>query len=144
MKNIILTTLTLLVMGIFLTINPVIAGDRLKVYEMAESGMTIKFIMTPEEIASGDAENERLAAIREAFSNSLLERLIVFEIGESGQIISFPMTVEEIAADDAENVRLAAIRKAKSKEQKKQAVTYELGESSNLIEFPEKTPDSLN
>jgi hypothetical protein len=135
MKNIILTTFAFLVMAIFLIIDPVIAGDRFKVFEMAESGAIIEFKMTPEEIAAENAENERWAAIREAHINSLKERLNVFEMGESGQTVSFPMTLEEIANEDAENVRMAAIRKAKSGEQKKQAVTYESGESGDLIEF---------
>ena len=143
MKNIILSTFTLLVIGIFLTINPVIAGDRFKVYETAESGVTIDFKMTLEEIAAEDAENVRLAGIRESLSYSPQERLNVFTMGESGQTISFQMTVNEIAAEDAENVRLAAIRKIKSEEQKEQTVTYESGESGDLIEFPAKTPDSM-
>ena len=57
MKNMILITFILLVMGIFLTIDPVIAGDRFKIYELAESGVTIEFKMSPEEIAAEDAEN---------------------------------------------------------------------------------------
>jgi hypothetical protein len=140
MKNIIIKSFTLLVLVIFWTINPVNAGDRFKVYEMAESGIIIKFIMTPEEIAAKDAENARLAAIKEAQSNSAQERLKVYEIGESGNTISFPMTVEEIAAEDAENTRFAAIRKAKDTEQKKRTVIFTLAESGNSIEFPVKTP----
>ena len=135
MKNIILTSFTLLAMGIFLTIDPVIAGDRFKVYEEAESGTTIEFKMTPEEITAEDVDNARLAAVREAHSNSPKERLNLFEMGESGQTVTFPMTAAEIDAEDAENVRLAGIRKVKSEEQKKQAVTYESGESGDLIEF---------
>ena len=101
MKNLILTKFTLLVMGIFLTIDPVIAGDRFKVYEMAESELTIEFKMTPEEIAAEDTENERLAAIREADNSSPQERFNVFEMGD-GETVSFPMTVEEIAVEDNE------------------------------------------
>ncbi|MDX1707862.1 MAG: hypothetical protein R3274_04635 [Desulfobacterales bacterium] len=144
MKNVILATFTLLVMGIFLSIDPVIAGVRYKVYELAESGMTIEFKKSPEEIAADDVENARRAAIREADNNRPQERLNIFEMGESGQTVSFPKTVEEIATEDNENVRLAAIRKAKSEEQKKQAVIYELGEGGDLIEFPVKTHDSSN
>ena len=90
MKNIILSTFTLLVIGIFLTINPVIAGDRFKVYETAESGVTIDFKMTLEEIAAEDAENVRLAAIRKIKSEEQKEQTVTYESGESGDLIEFP------------------------------------------------------
>jgi O-acetyl-ADP-ribose deacetylase (regulator of RNase III) len=141
MKNIIVAAFTLLVIGAFFTMNPVFAGDRVKVYEMAESGITIEFKMTPEEIAAEDTENARLAALREANKNNPRKRVKVFEMGESGQIVSFPMTAEEIAAEDAENARQAAIRKTKSEEPKKQVVIYELAESGIAIEFPVETSD---
>ena len=134
MKNIILTVFTFLIIGIFLAIDPVFAGDRFKTYELAESGFTIEFKMTPEEIAAKDAENARMAAIIEADSNRPQEKLSLFEMIE--------MTVEKIASEHNENVRLAAVRKATSETQQKQAAIYELSESGGLIEFPLKTPDS--
>ena len=134
MKNMILITFILLVMGIFLTIDPVIAGDRFKVYELAESGVTIEFKMSPEEIAAEDAENARLAAIREANSNRSQERLNEIEMGEGGTI-SFPMSVEEIAAENSKNARRAAITEARSKKREDQVVTYELPDGGPLIEF---------
>jgi hypothetical protein len=141
MKNIIVTTFILLAVSIFVTINPAFAGGRVKVYEMAESGIIIEFKMIPEEIAAEDAENAGLAALREANNNNPQKRVKVFEMGESGRNVSFPMTAEEIAAEDTENTRLAAIRKEKSEEQKKQVVTYELAESGISVEFPVETPD---
>jgi hypothetical protein len=141
MKNIIITTFTVLAMGLLLTNNPTFASDRVKVYEMAESGITIEFKMTPEEIAAEDAENARVAALREANNKNPRKKVKVFEMGESGQSLSFPMTAKEIAAEDAANTRAAAIRKAKSKEQKKQVAIYDLAESGILIEFPVETPD---
>jgi hypothetical protein len=139
MKNIIVTTFTLLVIGMFLTINPAFAGDRVKVYEMAESGITIEFKMTAEEIAAEDTENTKQAAFKEAAKNNSRQRFKVYEMAESGQTVSFPMTAEEIAAEDAENARFADIRKAKPEEHKKQVVIFELAESGASIEFPVKT-----
>lgn len=139
MKNIIVTTFTLLVIGMFLTIHPAFAGDRVKVYQMAESGTTIEFEMTPEEIAAEDAAKAERAVLREANKNNPQKRVKVFEMGESGQSVSFPNTAEEIAAEDTENDRLAAIQKAKSEEQKKQVVTYEFAESGVSVAFPVKT-----
>ena len=43
MKNTFVTAFTLLAMGMLLIINPAFAGDRVKVYEMAESGALIEF-----------------------------------------------------------------------------------------------------
>lgn len=143
MKNIILKAFTLLAIGILLTINPAFAGDRVKVYEMAESGVTIEFPMTAEEIAAEDAENAKRAARKQAANNDNTQRLKIYEMAESGQTIAFPMTAEEIAADDAENARRAARRKAKSEEPHKQVVIFELAESGVKIEFPVETSDDV-
>ena len=43
MKNIVLTAFTLMVMGIFIAMNSAFAGDRINVFEMAESGIFIEF-----------------------------------------------------------------------------------------------------
>jgi hypothetical protein len=141
MKNVIVTTFTLLAVGMFFTITPAFAGDRVKVYEMAESDITIEFKMTPEEIAAEDAENAKLATLRKANKNNPEKRVKVFDMGESGQTVSFPMTAEEIAAEDAENARVVAVRKTKSTKPKKQVVIYELAESGISIEFPVETFD---
>ena len=141
MKNTSITVFTLLAIGMVLTINPALAGDRVKFHEMAESGITIEFEMTFEESAAEDAEHAGLTALREASNNNPPKSVKVFEMGESGQSASFPMTAEEISAKDSENARLAAIRKARSDEQKKQIVTYELAESGMPLEFAVETPD---
>ena len=141
MKNIIVTAFTVLVLGMFLTIHPAFAEDRVKVYEMAESGTTIEFKMTPEETAAEDAKKLELTALREANNNKPQKRVKVFEMGESGQIVTFSMTAVEIAAEDTENARLATIRKVKSEKQKKHVITYELAESGISVEFPVETSD---
>ena len=143
MKNIIVAVFTLMSMGIFFTINPAFAGDRVKAYEMAESGITIEFRMTPEEIAAEDAENAKKAARKKAAKNNSRQRFKVYEMAESGQTFSFPMTSEEIAAEDAENDRRAAIRKSKSEQPKKQVVIFELAESGVIIEFPVETSSKV-
>jgi len=91
MKNIVVTAFALMSMGIFFTINPAFAGDRVKAYEMAESGITIEFPMTPEEIAAEDAENDRRAAIRKSKSVEQKKQVVIFELAESGVIIEFPV-----------------------------------------------------
>ena len=143
MKNIIVTAFTFIIMGIFFTINPAFAGDRVKAFEMAESGITIEFSMTPMEIAAEDAENTKQVAFKEESKNNPLQRLKIYEMAESGQTFAFPMTPEEIADKDAENARIAAINKTKSEEPKRQVVIFELSESGIIIEFPVKTSDKF-
>lgn len=84
--------------------------------------------MTPHEIAAEDAENDRLAALREAKLKKPKKRMQIFEMGESGQTVEFPMTPDEIAAEEAENDRLAARREAKLKRPKKRVVKFELAD----------------
>lgn len=140
MKITVVTAFALMVMGSFLIINPAVAEDRVKVFEMAESGITIEFKMTPEEIAAEDAERAKQAARKETSGNNSQPRMNVYEMAESGQTFSFPMTPEEIAAEDAQNVNLVAINKRKSEAQRKQVIIFELAESGEIIEFPVKTP----
>jgi len=136
MKNIIVILGSILTFGIFIINSSAIAEQRVKVFELAESGQTIEFLMTPHEIAAEDAENDRLAALREAKLKKPKKRMQIFEMGESGQTVEFPMTPDEIAAEDAENDRLAALREVKLKKPKKRVVEFELAESGIIIEFP--------
>jgi hypothetical protein len=126
MKNIIIILGSILTLGILIFNSSAIAEQRVKVFELAESG-------TPQEIAAEDAENDRLAALREAKLKKPKKRMQIFEMGESGQTVEFPMTPDAIAADDAENDRLTALQEAK---QKKCVAEFELAESGVIIEFP--------
>ena len=143
MNNITTTVWALLAMGIFFIINPAFAGDRVEIYELPESGITIEFPMTAAEIAAEDAEIAKRAARKQATRNNNPQRVNVYEMGESGQTFTFLMTAEEIAAADAENARRAALRKAKSAEPQRQVVVFELAESGVIIEFPVKTSDKF-
>lgn len=62
MKNIIVITYTLAFLGLFLTVNPALAEDRVKVYEMAESGIAVEFpVQTPDRVVP-DAITEKIIA----------------------------------------------------------------------------------
>ena len=141
MKKIILITFTILAVGLLYTINPLFAADRVKVYETGESGGTIEFKMTAEEIAAEDRANAKLAAIEEARGNKPVKRVKAIEMGESGTGVLFPMTAAEIAAEDAESAKLTAIRKTRSTGSKRHVVRHEIAESGDYIEFPVTTPD---
>ena len=54
---------------------------------MGESGQTLSFPLTAEEIAAGDAEDAKLATFRRVNSGKLKNRVIVLELAESSQTI---------------------------------------------------------
>ena len=136
MKNVIIIIAILSTLGTFLKISQAVEEKQVMVIEMGESGQTVEFPMSPEEVAADSSENARLAAIRQAKLKKPEERKRVIEMGESGQTVEFPMGPEEIASEDAANARLAAIRQAGLKKPRKQGATFELAESGALIEFP--------
>lgn len=59
-----LTTLTTVAMALLLTINIAEAEEKVKVFELAESGQTIAFPMSVEEIAAEQAQKGGPIAIR--------------------------------------------------------------------------------
>ena len=144
MKNVIIIIAILSTLGIFLRISQASEEKRVIVIEMGESGQTVEFPMSPKEIAAENAENARLAALRQAKLKKPEERKQLIEMGESGQTVEFPMSLKEITAEDAENSRFAAIRQARLKEPQRQVVTFELAESGILIEFPVNSSENQN
>jgi len=124
----------------FVMLNPVFAGERIRIFEMGESGAVIEFPMTPDEIAAEDAAYGQLIAAskKSAFRNN--DNLKFFEMGEGGQMVAFPMTAAEITAANAENARLAAVKSANTGTSTEPGVRFELSESGQIIEFP--APDS--
>lgn len=133
--NNLISFIIMMTLGIFVTFNAAIAAERVKVFELAESGMVIEFPMTAAEIAAEDAERERLAAVRAARSAEPEERLEKIELAESGEVYEFPMTAAEIAAEDTENTRRAAMLGKNSNSVKAPVVVFELAESGQRIEF---------
>ena len=140
MRKVILTAINILAMVIIVSINIASAEERHIVIEMGESGQTVSFPMTPEEIASVNADNARLVQSGALKSQQSAPRFKTIEMGESGQIISFLMTPEEMAAEDAEKRRLSEIRR-KSYVDDRKTIAYETAESGMLIEFPERVSE---
>ena len=136
MKNITIILGSILTIGLFIVSGSAIAEQRVKIFEMGESGQTVEFPMSSEEIAAEDAEKERLAALQEAKLKKPKKRMQIIEMGESGQTVEFHMTPEEIAVEDAENERLSEVREAKLEMPQKCMEEYELAESGIIIEFP--------
>ena len=124
------------VVALTLTWGLATAGEKMKVYEMGESGQTVEFKMTAAEIA---AENARSAAINAANHQKSNAGLLVIEMGESGQKVSFPMSAEEIQRAALRDAREAARRTArKNMRANKPNVPVdecELCESGEIITF---------
>jgi hypothetical protein len=133
-KYIIILGIMFITVGI--TVNPAVAVETHRIYEMGESGQTVSFPMTAEEFAAEHSERERLSAIREIKAQKPKQRQRVFEMGESSQIVSFPMTAQEIADEDANIARPKALYDSKPSKVRGEVITFELAESGEIIEFP--------
>ena len=129
-------SILVMVMAVTLTAGLATAGEKMKVYEMGESGQTVEFKMTAAEIA---AEKARSAAINTANHQKLNAGLLVIEMGESGQNVSFPMSAEEIQRTALREAQEAAQRTAqKNMRANKPNVPVEeceLCESGEIITF---------
>jgi hypothetical protein len=136
MKNNLIYIFAIIFAATFFTINSAGAGERVRVFEMEESGITIKFPMTLDEIAAQDAAYDKLISASKKSVAGSKNQVIVFEMGEGGQTVAFPMTAEEITAVNAENARLAAIKATRTTAPPEPVVRFELGESGYIIEFP--------
>lgn len=134
MKKITTKILSILVLTLLITVTTVAAAERVKVFELAESGVNITFPMTSEEIYAEDAEKARLNSMREANVTKSEKRHHIFEMAESGQTISYPMSAGEIAAKDAEMVKLN-VSAIKINKPKMRVIQFELAESGEVIEF---------
>ncbi len=129
-------SILVMVMAATLTAGLATAGEKMKVYEMGESGQTVAFKMTAAEIA---AENARSAAINAANHQKSNAGLLVIEMGESGENVSFPMSAEEIQRTARREAQEAAQRTAqKNMRANKPNVPVEeceLCESGEIITF---------
>ncbi len=142
MKTLYLIVSITLTIGFSFETRPAIAENRVKIYELAESGQTFEFPMKPAEIAYEDTTNARHTAIRQAKLFEPEKRLKVIEMGESGQTVVFPMNSKEIAAEDAERARLAALRKTAIDSRSRVAESFELAESGITIDFQIPQPEA--
>ena len=134
MRKIILTTISILSLLSMVSINSVAAEEKYIVFEMGESGQTVSFPMTSQEIAASEADNAKLMKIGTLISQAITQSFITYEMAESGQTFSFPMDPEEIAAEDIAIPLLSDISN-KSTANERQPVSYEMAESGILIEF---------
>ncbi len=132
-------SILVMVMAVTLTAGLATAGQNLKVYEMGESGQTVAFKMTAEEITAENAENARLAAINADNRQKSKTGFLVIEMGESGENISFPMSAEEIQRTALKEAQEAAQRTAqkniKANKPNVPVEECELCESGEIITF---------
>ena len=89
--------------------NQTITGEtdqRLKIFEMGESGQAVSFPMTEKEIAAEDAHKVPPRAVHDLKATRDGRKTIIFELAESGQTIEFPeenveVFIEDVAGTDA-------------------------------------------
>ncbi len=113
------------------------AGEKVRVFELGETGITIEFPMTPGEIASEAATNGRFIAASPKNVDRVSNNVIVYEMGEGGHIVEFEATVEEIAAKEAEDARLADFRAKRFMAIPLPAGDrFEMAENGSYIVFP--------
>ena len=131
--NIIKFVVTLLAL---LFVTGTAAADRVRVFELAESGYRIEFPMTPAEIESEKSRDAVVTASGRKNDTKPKEYVKVFEMGEGGHTITFSMTAAETATEIAAKARLEAIRAAKVVKPKPRVDVFELAESGITFEFP--------
>ena len=135
MKNNIFNIFAITFLAIFFTFSTAGAGERVKVFEMGESGFTVEFPMTPAEIAAEEDANGKIIAGSKISAPGSNNNVKVFEMGEGGHTVAFPISAEEIAVLNGENARLAAAKAARLATIQEPVVRFELAESGHFIEF---------
>ena len=118
------------VLAVTLTCGLATAGEKMKAYEMGETGQVVLFPMTPQEIA---AEAALLAAIKRSEIEAPMVK--TFELAESGETITFPMSAEEIRAAKA---AMTEVKSVQAEQTDAAVAEYELAESGCIICFPKK------
>jgi hypothetical protein len=125
------------VAAVALTCGLATAGEKMKTYEMGESGQVVMFLMTPQEIVAENAKNPRRTALKKPEATGPM--MITYELAESGEVITFPMTAEEIEAAGKKAAEKAAKRSASEHEKVKNpnvvVEEYELCECGKIISF---------
>lgn len=137
MNTKLIKTIFVTAMAMILTCGLSSAGERMKAIEMGESGQTVLFRMSPEEIAAEDAEAARIAALIASKPKEPMTE--TYEMAESGEAITFPMSAEEIKIAEGREAERAAKRAAsKLKNPNKPNVVveeFELCECGEIITF---------
>ena len=135
-KKLMITIVMVFVLAMSLASHPATAEERWKVFEMGESGQTVAFKLTAEEIT---AEKARLAAINADNHQKSKVRLLVIEMGESGENVSFPISAEEIQKtalrEAQETAKRTAQKNIKANKRNVPVEGCELCESGQIINF---------
>jgi hypothetical protein len=128
-----------LALALVVVFNPAQAAERFKAFELAESGQTVYFLMSAEEIAIEKAQGARQEVLLETIRPKPIPRFKVFEMGEGGHTVAFRLTPEESAAMEAENRDRAPSHSTRAETSKPQTAGVELAESGQMIAFPHPT-----
>lgn len=135
MKSRILAIVVFFAIGGYATNGLSMVEKRITTYEMPESGQTISFPMTEEEIAAEDAKIARRKVAQRTMTKKIQKRVMKIEMGESGQIITFPMIKEEITIEDDRNPKSEKLKHKAENKPTRRFERFEMPESGNYIYF---------
>jgi hypothetical protein len=129
MKNVILISVITLIIGLALILSDAVAEQRIITFEMGESGQTVSFPMSPEEIIFADMVAAYAKTLKNTGNTKRKKWVNRIELPESGQYLEFPMTDEEIRAE---------IKKVEQeKSNRNQVELNEQNDSKNIAEIVE-------
>ena len=91
-----ITSISILVLVVFVTIHPAIAAEQFERIEMGESGQIVSFPLTVQETATENARKAQLKSMLNRKATRAEPKAVIFEMAESGQTIEFPEEQVEI------------------------------------------------
>ena len=143
MRNKFLISVNILLIGLVLFLSDAAAEQRMVTFEMGESGQTVSFPMSLEEIALADAEAARAKVTKNTRSVQPKKWVNRIEQPESGNYIEFPMTDEEIqiAIKKAEQDKSDLNRRKSNalNDREEQGEVFEMADGQTIIFYKNKS-----
>lgn len=99
MKNIIMISVNTLIIGLALFLSDAVAEQRMITFEMGESGQTVSFPMSAEEIIFADTVVAYANSLKTSGRTTRKKWVNRIELPETGQYLEFPMSDEEIKTE---------------------------------------------
>ncbi len=141
MRNIILKSVSVFLIGFLFFLTNAVADERMKTIEMVD-GNTISYPMSSKEIALADAEAARAKATKNSRNVQPKKWVTIIEQPESGNYIEFPMTNEEIkiAIEKAEQDKSDTNRRTLNAydDRKEKGEVFEMGDGHAIAFYKNK------
>lgn len=143
MRKIILIPIKMFLISFVLFLTDAAAEERMVTFEMGESGQTISFRMSAEEIAFADAVADYARSPKITGSPIRKKWVNRIELPESGEFVEFPMTEEEIqeakkkAAQENSNINRRKLNAPNVLENKGEIV--EMADGYSIVFYKDNT-----